>query len=181
MVVQTLRKTDGPPQSSPEDGTAPAEGVLFFPGPEKTANDDDLAQVIRVVIGHKKSLAQNRLSRAVRNFREEIRPGIRDHFFHRSNISREGFQTLVPCLWVRRCLSFRPISGGPIRRYMFWVARKFEDVPLRDSHVLEQFPNGIRHPIGTDSPQFGRNAGKRSFPIEMSIATRKKIDEMFSQ
>ena len=50
----------------------------LFPIANQASNREDLAQVIRVVVGHEKSFAEDGLPRAARDAREKIRPGIRD-------------------------------------------------------------------------------------------------------
>ena len=65
----------------------PCGRPLLLPDTEKFSNDNDLAQVIRVVVADKQSFTENRLSRAMGNSRQEICFGICEQPFHRRKIA----------------------------------------------------------------------------------------------
>ena len=50
----------------------------MFPGAEETANQNDFAKVIRVVVRDEQGFAKNGLPGAVWNARKEVDPGICD-------------------------------------------------------------------------------------------------------
>src|SRR3979409_2627399 len=114
--------------------------LVYLPRAEKPANKNNLAEVICIVIGDEKSFAKNGLSCAVRDSGEEINLWIRHQLLHRRQVPGKQFQAFLPLLRIRGFRAFWPVSGGPVGRGMFRVAREFEDVPLRNAHVLQQFP-----------------------------------------
>src|SRR5258708_29019578 len=57
--------------------------ALVFPSAKKSADRNELTQVIGVVIGDKQGFAKNCLSRAVRNSRKQVCPGTRNQLLHR--------------------------------------------------------------------------------------------------
>src|SRR5471032_996010 len=115
------------------------------------------------------------------NLSEEVCLVARDQLFHCLKVLRERFEAFVPSLRIRRRFGGGPVTGGPVRRDMLCIARKLQDVPLRDPHVLEQFPDRVRQPARTSTSQFRGNAAERSFPIGMSAASGEKIHEMSAQ
>lgn len=164
-----------------QDPERPSAEQILFPISKNSPNGEYLPQMIRVVVGDQQSFSQNCLPRAVRNFRKEVRFGTGDQLFHRLEVSSEHLETFFPRLRIRRRLCRRPVARGPVRRGMLGIARKLQDVPLRDAHVLEQFPERIRQPVGTHACQSRRHTLERRFPVNMSAAPGKKIHEMLAQ
>ena len=89
MVVSLPHKTGIFAQEFPAGNGHLAPGLAFLPSAEKTANQNDLPQVIRVVVRDEQGFAKNGLSGAVGNACEEVGLGICDQFFHRRKISRK--------------------------------------------------------------------------------------------
>ena len=154
--------------------------LALFPGAEKAAKNNHLAEVICVVVGNEQGFAENRLSSAVRNSRKKICCWIHHQPFHRRKVAGKCFQTFLPRFCIRGFRAFGPVSGGPIGRDVFRIAREFENVPLRDPHVLQQFPRRMRQTLGPDSLKLGRNPGKCCFPIEVRATAGQKIRKMLS-
>ena len=55
----------------------------------------------------------------------------------------KSFDAFAPGRGVRRRVAARPISFRPFRRDVLRVAAEFDDVPLRDSQMLEQSLRGM--------------------------------------
>src|SRR5258708_1379482 len=121
--------------------------------------------MVGIMVRDEQGFAQNSLASAVWNFGEEIRLAVGHKFLHRLEIPRERFQALVPGLGSGRDWRSGPVSGGPVWRNMFGVAREFQNIPLRNAHVLEQFPDRVRHASRADASQFGGNAAECRLPI----------------
>jgi hypothetical protein len=61
------------------------------------------------------------------------------------------------------------------------VAAEFENVPLRNPHVLEQTPGAEGQPGGLGAPQFVWQAGNRLLEIKVRTAASQQVQEMFAQ
>src|SRR6478752_1393508 len=64
---------------------------------------------------------------------------------------------------------------------MFPVAAEFQNVPLRDAHVLEQHPGRVGKTSWFLSPQPGRETGNRFFHAGMCAAAFQQFEQVLSQ
>jgi len=126
----------------------------LVPSAEDAPEEHGFAQVIGVVIGHKQSLAQDGLTVPVRNFGEQINGLIRHQLAHGLEIRAKGLETPVPRRFVGRCRRAGPIALRKIRRFVLWVTRELEDVPLGDAQVLEDFPSRVLCAFGPLAAKF---------------------------
>src|SRR6266481_293931 len=112
-------------------------GSRLRPGTQRTPQIDQLTQMIGVVIGQQKCLAQYRLPISVRKHHAQIRFPIAHQFDHFVKIVLECFDALFPGGLVRRYGRLRPVALGKSRRDVLGVAAEFQNVPLRNAHMLD--------------------------------------------
>ena len=60
------------------------------------------------------------------------------------------------------------------------VAAEFQNVPLRNSQVLEQLPRAVWRACDPGAPLCGREARNGGIEIYVRAAIAQKINEMFS-
>src|SRR5499425_2547320 len=125
------------------------------------AKDAELADVIGSVIDDEHRLAQNRLAVAVRDAGVEIRLRMLDegdHLLQVAVVARDG---LVPVFLGRLRVAGGPIVLGEAELLVVRVPDEIEDVPLCDTDVLEEMPEGVRHmgrsPIDVCAPSVLKN------------------------
>ena len=132
------------------------------------------------MIGDQQRLAKNGLARAVRNGRGEVCFRIDNKFAHLLSVMLKGFQAHFPGNGVGRGWMNRPIAGRPIGRDVHGIAAEFEDIPLRDADVLEEFPGGVRRACWLVSrPRHGKS-GDSGLEIRVSVAAFKQLQKVFS-
>ena len=76
--------------------------------------------------------------------REEVGGFVGYQGAHGGVIGTEGAHGLVPAVFVGERGGLGPVAGWPLGRNVFGVAAEFEDVPLGDAHVLQNFPGRMR-------------------------------------
>src|ERR1022692_4332129 len=133
------------------------------------------------MVRHHQHLAQNRLAGPVRNARMQIDFRILHHAPYGREVGTERLDAFVPRGIVGGRLRGRPIARGPRRRNMFRFAHEFQDVPLREAHVLQQFPGRVRQPARPDTAQCGRQTGDRGVEIQVRSAAVQQVDQVFPQ
>ena len=67
---------------------------------------------------------------------------------HGLEVPAKSLDAGIPRSRRGRGFAARPVALGPIGGNMLSVTAEFEDVPLRDAHVLEQHPRGMGNPAG---------------------------------
>ncbi len=128
-----------------------------LPGAEQTPQQYELADVVRVVIGHQQGFAKQRLPVSMRNRSEEAVGRVFDELLHFGQISLEGRDTRVPRCRIWRSITLWPVALRPLRRFMFRVPAEFKNVPLSDAKVLEKPPRRERQIFQARSPKpFGQ-------------------------
>src|SRR5579859_4363429 len=105
----------------------------------------------------------------MRNGSGDVCLRIGDESAHLLCVMLKGFQAYFPGNGVMRRWALRPIARRPIRRNVHGIAAEFENIPLRDAHVLEQFPGGMRSAFRLYATLFGGESGKSGFPIQMGV------------
>src|SRR3954471_24392138 len=115
----------------------------LFPDAQKTADDYQLAEVIRGVIGDKEKFAQVGLSASMRNPGSQIDAGVRRHLLQRSPVCEETGNALIPRPGGRRRRRLRPVVVRPLHLFVLRVPAEVEDVVLRTADVLEQLPRRV--------------------------------------
>ena len=126
--------------------------------------------MIRVVVCHQQSLAQNCLAVAVRDFCEEIGCRISNQIFDLFQIIAELLYSFFPESFVAMIIGLWPIPFGPFRRNVFRVAAKLQNVPLRDAHVFEHLPGRVRQAFDLLSTQFSRKIFDEVIKTDMRVA-----------
>jgi len=99
-----------------------------------------LADVVGIMVGEEKSFVEERLVVGVRNRGEEIRGGIFDSGGEFFQVGTESGDALVPRCCIGRFGRFGPVAGREIGRAVLGVKGVFDDVPLCNTEVLEEFP-----------------------------------------
>lgn len=110
------------------------------PGGEETADEDELAEMVGVVIGEEKSFVQQRLVIGVRDGRKKIGCGIFDFGGELFQVGVKRSDAVLPGFFVGRFGRFGPIASRKIGRSVLGIERVFDDVPLGDAEMLEEFP-----------------------------------------
>lgn len=105
-----------------------------------------LAEVIRIVIGDEQGFAKDRLSAAVRDLCEKVRVSVGDEITHRLQISQHLVRRSLPI--DGRCDRPVPVAVGEVGRRVIGLTAEFQNIPLGDPNVFEQFPCGVRRSFG---------------------------------
>lgn len=171
-----MRKAQGP---STAESPVGLESIL--PGAEKAAKVEQLAEVVRVVVGDEEGLAQDGLSVAPGNFGEEIGLGVFDERPHGLEVASKLLDALVPGGSVGRRGGFRPVSGGPGRRDVFGIAAELEDVPLSETEVFEEHPGGVGKVGGLRTAKRGWKIFDDDVEGGVGVAAVQKIEEVPAQ
>ena len=110
------------------------------PGGQEAADEDELADVVGVVVGEEERFVEERLVVGVRNRGEEIRGGIFDSGGEFFQVGAESGDAFVPGFCIGRFGRFGPVAGREIGRGVLGVKGVFDDVPLCNTEMLEEFP-----------------------------------------
>ncbi len=135
--------------------------------------------MVRVMIRHLHSLAQQRLSFAMRQWREEVRFRIGYQFPHGRQVVLKRLHALLPRRRVLRLRALRPISGRPGGRNVFCIAAELEHVPLGDTQVLQQIPGRVRSAFRSHAAQLRGKIGHRRLEIGMCALAGQQTVEFF--
>src|SRR5205085_4338108 len=110
----------------------------------------------------------------MRNLREQIGRSIRDEISHLLQIDAELRDRFLPKTCVADLFRLWPIPCGPLRRRVVLVTAEFQNVPLRNSYVLEHLPRSVRQTLNPLAACFCRKTGDKVFQIDMRIAASQK-------
>ena len=99
-----------------------------------------MADVVGIMVGEEKSFVEERLVVGVRNRGEEISRGIFDSGGEFFQVGTESGDALVPRCCIGRFGRFGPVAGREIGRGVLGVEGVFDDVPLCNTEMLEEFP-----------------------------------------
>jgi hypothetical protein len=64
---------------------------------------------------------------------------------------------------------------------VFRVAAEFQNIPLRDTKVLQQLPRRVRRAFGLLAPEPRRKIGESGLKTNMSMLTAKQFQHMSAQ
>lgn len=134
--------------------------------------------MVGVVVGKEEGFAEDGLAGAVGKRREEVGIFVLDEFDHVFTVDAKRGDGFVPGFGVRGSGRFRPVADGPIGRDVFRVAGEFEDVPLSDAHVFEDFPGGVGGALRADALEFHGPGFDRVFKRDVRVTALEKFDEM---
>src|SRR5581483_10865409 len=137
--------------------------------------------MIGVMIGDQKRFAQDGLPIAMRNFRVQIGFLVRDEFGHGLQIGAKATQAVVPGCRVSRRRALGPIAFGPGRRLMLRIAAEFQNVPLRDAHVLQQLPRAVRRAGWYCPAQPRRKIRHHRVEIGMRVASTQQVHKVLAE
>src|SRR5262249_10964640 len=147
--------------------TAQVEKVSPRPIAEKLADLHDLAEMVGVMIGDQKNLAQVRATFSVRDHRGEISAFFLHEPYDGFQVGEKGGDRSGPLLRRRALLLRRPITTRPFRRYPRGIERVAQDVLLSDPQVLQLLPDRMQLSVGAYVTQLGRDVGQRAFRGDM--------------
>src|ERR1700678_2920071 len=99
--------------------------------------------MIRVMVGYQQRFAEQRLTLAMRYFGKQIVLRIGDEILHLFQVLLKLLDASLPGVLTRRGLGRRPVVVGKLLLLVFGIAAKFENILLRDPHVLQQFPRRV--------------------------------------
>ena len=108
-----------------------------------------LTQVIGVVIGNEKRLAEQCLAVAPRKWFVQILFGIEDELFKGGKAFAAGLHGGVPLRFVFGRFVAWPVTFGPLGRDVLRGDAELQNVGLCDSQVLQQFPGGVWRALGS--------------------------------
>ena len=137
--------------------------------------------MVGIVVRDEQGLAEDRLAGPVRDAGRKVRRGIFYQPFHGAEVGLKRLNASVPGGRVGRRVGFRPVAFGKLRRDVLSVAAEFEDVPLRNAHVLEQPPCRKRKSGGADATQLRREVREDLFKGNVRAATVQQIQQMLTQ
>src|SRR5689334_13733052 len=115
--------------------------------------------MIGVVVSNQQSLSQQRLALATGYCGKQIRARIGNQVLHRFQVSLKRCDALIPGVLGRWRIAVGPISAGKLGGDMIWITAEFEDVPLRDPHVLQQPPRSMGDAFRLPSAEFNWEVG----------------------
>ena len=147
---------------------------------QHAANQDQRAQVVRIVICYQQRFAQKRLAGAMRNLCEEIVCRIRDEFLHLFQIISKLVNRFIPEIDRARFIRVRPITFRPFRRDVTCVAREFEYVPLRDPHVLEHLPGRVGKPLDSLTAFLNREIFGEILKTQVRITAAEQLEDLLA-
>ena len=139
------------------------------------------ADVISIVIGDEECFAQDRLAVTVRDFSEEIVGGIRNEILHLFQIAAKLLNRFIPKAGIAGTSRLWPITFGPFRRDVIRSAAEFQDVPLRDSHVLEHLPGRVGQAFNLLTAGFGRKVRDEVIERDVRVAATQQREQMIAQ
>ena len=148
---------------------------------EYAAHEHQLAEVVGVVIGREQDLAEDGLAVAVRNLRVEVDGFIACEVDECAQISTELRDALVPRCIVGRRDARRPIAGWELGRNVLRVPREFQNVPLRDTQVLEQLPGGMGAPLRPLPAPLRRKVLHRVVESNVSVTSVEELGEVVAK
>ena len=99
-----------------------------------------MADMVGVMIGHEERFVEERLVVRVRNRGEEISGGMFDSGGEFFQVGAESGDAFVPGFCIGRFGRFGPVAGREIGRGVLGVKGVFDDVPLCNKEMLEEFP-----------------------------------------
>src|SRR6266446_1213916 len=88
---------------------------------------------------------------------------------------------LVPGRGVGRGTGLGPKAGWIFQFGILGVAAKIQDVPLRNPHVFQEPPGGVRETGYFYSAQLGREIGNRRVEIDVGAAAAQQVKQMLPQ
>jgi hypothetical protein len=118
------------------------------PGGEEAADENELAQVVGVMVGEKQGFVEQRLVIGVGNGSEKVGGRVFNFGGELFAVGAEGRDTFIPGFCVGRLRRFGPIAGGEIGRDMLGIECVFDDVPLGDAEMFEEFPGRVQSAFG---------------------------------
>ena len=155
--------------------------LTVSPGTEQSSHRDELAEVVRVVIGDKKGFTQNRLTLAVRNRLEQVSFRIGNQVLHRLKIGPVRGDRPFPSIRIRRCIALWPVAVGEIRRDMIGVDTETKNIPLRDTHMLKEAPGSVRQSFRSGTSQRNRQASDCFLEIQVRMTSTQELQQMLTQ
>src|SRR5258706_6201756 len=137
--------------------------------------------MISVVVGDQERFAQDRLAVAMRNLGEEISRGLRNEIFHLFQIAAELGNCFLPKFRIAGFVGPWQISFGQFRRSVIFVAAEFENVPLRDPHVLEHLPRSVGQVLNPLAATLRRETSEKVFKVDVRVAATQQLQQMFAK
>ncbi|PYO27058.1 MAG: hypothetical protein DMD73_10645, partial [Gemmatimonadetes bacterium] len=160
----------------------PSERILvFLPGAEQAAQQHELAQMVRVVVGEHQRFAQHGLAAAVRDAGEQVGLWVGHEALHGAEVPLHLGHARLPSGRVGRGVLLWPVARRPLRGDVLRALGELDDIPLRDADVLEQAPRSERLPGGPRAPERGRPIADRVSKRDMGVTAAQQLDHVVAK
>jgi len=120
---------------------------------EETAQEDELAEVVGVVVDEEDGFRGQGLVVGVGDGGKEV--GFFDGCEEFLAIGAKGSDRPLPGFGIGRFGGLRPVTIGKTGRFMLGIADVFDDVPLGDAEVFDQLPGGVGEIVGAGAAKIG--------------------------
>jgi hypothetical protein len=155
--------------------------LFVSPGTEQSSHRDELAEVIRVMIGDKKGFTQDRLALAMRDRFEQVYMRIGNQVLHGLQVGPERGKRLVPRIPIGWRIAGGPVTVGEFGRDVPGIDAEAEDVPLGDPHVLDQAPGSVRQSFRPGTSERNRQASDCFLEIQVRMTSAQELQHMLTQ
>src|ERR1043166_5600394 len=93
----------------------------------------------------------------------------------------EGLDALLPFDGISRGRVLGPVFARPFRLLIFRIPAEIEDVPLRDTHVLEQHPRRVWQTLRNFAAILCREVFYHLIECGMSMTAIEEFQQMFTE
>jgi hypothetical protein len=155
-------------------------GPRLFRRPYSQGAPDEyqLTYVVGVVVGDEQQLAQVSLPRAMGNACEEIQSGVLGQPLQLLALPSKSRDAFIPRRCLRRGRARRPVILRPRALRIRSVPTEIEDVVLRETHVLEKLPRGVRQAVRHDASEGGVDPVHRGFEPHVRVFPVEELRQM---
>ena len=120
---------------------------------EETAQEDELAEVVGVVVDEEDGFRGQGLVVGVGDGGKEV--GFFDRREEFLAIGAEGSDGPLPGFGIGRLGRLGPVTTGKTGRFVLGIADVFDDIPLGDAEVFDQLPGGVGQIVGASAAKIG--------------------------
>src|SRR5262249_46144179 len=133
------------------------------------------------VICDQKPFAQDGLPISMRYWSKQVGRGVGDESTHCRQVRTKRINRLIPGAVIGRAIAARPITLGPGGRDVLRIAAKFQDVPLGDSHMLQETPRAVRHRSNRSTAEVAGDIRHRFVETDVGAATAEEVKEVLTE
>src|SRR5207248_3461366 len=159
-------------------GSARSEALVLLPGAEQASQQNELAQVVRVVVGEHQRFTQHGLSGAVGNAGKQVGLRVGHEALHDAQVALHLGHARVPGGGLWRGVVLGPVARRPLRRNVLLALRELDDIPLRNADVLEQAPRGKGLPGGSRAPERAGPIGERVPEGDVGVTAAQQLEHV---